>query len=424
LYLACHLKPLRDKGNAEFLGIRDQPAAAWTHRRHTAAEAMSDGDSDDGRRAAKKRKASRACDRCNSQHQPCDNAVPKCSVCVRAGTECTYNRPVRKRGPRSGYTGQNGERLWAIMLQARPEIEDIVLQALRGGTYGDTGIPNLEYYRNNDNQTELVNKFNESRLGRFLQNGESADLNLPPLDEELPLVSPFHCSDTVMSQSSNNIGLRQSNAAVQALPHQHGRRMSNSSGANSVIVNPHGAPQNPSDIYLQSEDIRRRAFNAPQDGARYQGSPALQGTGFGSDGYDLKSQISDSEAAGNMASYNSIPSVLSHSSGQENGHNEEKAGSSELETPYHSRWSVNVFPSSDSPTLLRLTSIQLLRLDSIPRDTLLNLGFAPGEGMEEDFFELCANPDPIESTPTNFADGQSEDEEAVWRRLVMRGRFV
>ncbi len=60
----------------------------------------------------------------------------------------------------------------------------------------------------------------------------------------------------------------------------------------------------------------------------------------------------------------------------------------------------------------------------MPRDTLLNLGFAPGEGMEEDFFELCANPDPIDSTPTNYTIDQDEDEEAIWRRLVMRGRFV
>ncbi|KAI0396040.1 hypothetical protein F5Y17DRAFT_152445 [Xylariaceae sp. FL0594] len=411
---------------------------------------MSDGgESEDGgssRRAAKKRKASRACDRCNSQHQPCDNASPKCGVCVRAGTDCTYNRPVRKRGPRSGYTGQNGERLWAIALRARPDIEDVVIQALRAGTYADTGVPNLEYYRNNDNQAELVGWFNESRLGRFLQHGEAAasELNLPPLDEEvplaLPLVSPFHRGNTVPNPSSrsnnnsnhnsNNIGLRQQpNPTIQALPHhqqqqQHARRMSTSSGANSVIVvnNPHGAPQNPSDIYLQSEDIRRRAFISPpppqHDAVPYRGSSALHALslGFGTvNGYNFNkthslSNNSEAMAAVGMPSYhnnsntNHIPTILPHSSGagQENEHGEAVGGSSELDTSYHSRW-----------------------LDSIPRDTLLNLGFAPGDGMEEDFFELCANPDPIDSTPTNSADGgQGEDEEDVWRRLVLRGRFT
>jgi hypothetical protein len=63
------------------------------------------------------------------------------------------------------------------------------------------------------------------------------------------------------------------------------------------------------------------------------------------------------------------------------------------------------------------------RYDSIPTDTLLNLGFTAGEGMAQDFLDLCENPDPIESAPIS-PNEQDEDEEAVWRRLVMRGRFV
>ncbi|KAI1352432.1 hypothetical protein F5Y01DRAFT_280076 [Xylaria sp. FL0043] len=367
---------------------------------------MSDGESDDARRAAKKRKASRACDRCNSQHQPCDNAVPKCSVCVRAGTECTYNRPVRKRGPRSGYTGQNGERLWAIVLQARPDIEDIVLQALRRGTYGDTGISNLEYYRNNYNQTELVNKFNESRIGRFLQHGESPDLNLPPLDQEIPLASHFEQPRTESGLRQNNGTPRQS-GPIPIQPSQP-RRMSSSSGTNSTVVNPHGAPQNPGDIYLQSEDIRRRVFDPSQDQRRpysdpsYQGSPAVPSPDFGwnSSVDDYRTHVSNVQTPANPTDLGSLPSAPLTSYRGDDG-NDGKQELRDLDSAYHSRW-----------------------FDSVPRDTLLNLGFAPGEGMEEDFFELCANPDPIDSTPTNYTADQDEDEEAIWRRLVMRGRFV
>ncbi|TGJ78697.1 hypothetical protein E0Z10_g10074 [Xylaria hypoxylon] len=315
---------------------------------------MSDGESDDGRRAAKKRKASRACDRCNSQHQPCDNATPKCSVCVRAGTDCTYNRPVRKRGPRSGYTGQNGERLWAIVLQARPDIEDIVLQALRRGTYGDTGISNLEYYGNNYNQTELVNKFNESRIARFLQNGESADLNLPPLDQEIPLASHFE------HPRSETPGARQSNGApaqpgaMSIPPNQHDRRMSSSSGTNSATVNPHGAPQNPGDIYLQSEDIRRRVFDASQDQRRpygdsnYQGSPALQGTGFRSNGsvneyHDYRTHVPDVETPTNLNDFSSLPSAPQIPYQGDDG-NDTKRQFSDLDTAYHARWQARFSP--------------------------------------------------------------------------------
>ncbi|KAI1160492.1 hypothetical protein F5B18DRAFT_506675 [Nemania serpens] len=366
---------------------------------------MSDGESDDGRRGAKKRKASRACDRCNSQHQPCDNAIPKCSVCLRAGTDCTYNRPVRKRGPRSGYTGQNGERLWAIVLQARPDIEDIVLQALRGGTYGGTGISNLEYYRNNDNQTELVNKFNESRIARFLQNGASVDLNLPPLDQTIPLLPH-------LEHPRNGTGFRHENGARGPLTlNQQDDRRSSSSGANSALANPHGAPQNPSDIYLQSEDIRRHAFDPPQEQRRsysrpsYQGSPTVQSTGFGSnnsvnDYHEYKAHASDAGTPANLTNFSSLQRAP-RTPLRGDDRDEVTREPPDIEAAYRSHW-----------------------LGSVPKDTLLNLGFALGEGMEEDFFELCANPDPIDSTPTHLSLDQDEDEEAIWRRLVMRGRFV
>jgi hypothetical protein len=42
--------------------------------------------------------------------------------------------------------------------------------------------------------------------------------------------------------------------------------------------------------------------------------------------------------------------------------------------------------------------------------------------MEEDFFDLCENPDPVEITQKRPVD-PGEDEEVVWRRLVMQGRF-
>lgn len=386
-------------------------------------EAMSDAESDDGKRSSKKRKASRACDRCNSQHQPCDNAVPKCGVCVRAGTECTYNRPVRKRGPRSGYTGQNGERLWAIVLQARPELEDIVLQVLRAGTYGNTGIPNLDYFKNNDNQTELVNWFNESRLGRYLQNGETPDLLLPPINQD---ISPL------ISQVRNDMGFAQSTTShrqpdiPKGIPARTNRSASCASVSQSCPVNPHGAPQDPGDIYIQSEDIRKRVFNpvqnhvsnysmdfsenGTQDFSLGRAASILTagrgGTPFGSngstDGYGASSRpTSERIAPERRMSVNPSVNTSQYSQQFELNHPSAIASeNSELHLDETSRW-----------------------LDSTPFDTLRNLGFTPGERMAEDFLELCENADPVDHTPAASAD-QDEDEEAVWRRLVMRGRFV
>jgi hypothetical protein len=62
------------------------------------------------------------------------------------------------------------------------------------------------------------------------------------------------------------------------------------------------------------------------------------------------------------------------------------------------------------------------RNESVPTETLLNLGFA-GDEMAQDFFDLCENPDPVGYTSPS-PNAHDEDEETVWRRLVMRGRFV
>ena len=403
---------------------------------------MSDGESDDGKRVSKKRKASRACDRCNSQHQPCDNASPKCSVCERAGTDCTYNRPVRKRGPRSGYTGQNGERLWSVVLQARPDLEDLVLQILRGGTYGSTGISNYEYFKNNENQTELVSRFNESRLGRYLQHGESPDLMLPPIDDRSPvLLHQLQPGLTPKSQSSNTA--MQINPSTPA-ENTGGSLISSASPASSVIVNPHGAPQNPGDIYITSGEIKKRPLHNNHDkhhgyvadssqtvlgGAKLQHSPIPQ-TLTQDMRYDhnftngcdnlLRQNIRDDVPLDNRA--NSKAQESTSPQAQKPGVSISRPPDQELDLSAADAFPWYVF-------VYRYRSHSELtgdRFDSAPTDTLLNLGFVPGAGMAQDFLDLCENPEPIESTPVGSVGSiqQDEDEEAVWRRLVMRGRFV
>ncbi|KAI0006768.1 hypothetical protein F4779DRAFT_620229 [Xylariaceae sp. FL0662B] len=384
---------------------------------------MSDGESDDGKRASKKRKASRACDRCNSQHQPCDNAAPKCSVCARAGTDCTYNRPVRKRGPRSGYTGQNGERLWAIVLRAKPELEDMVLQILRGGTYGNTGISNLDYFRNNDNQTELVNQFNKSRLGRYLQNGEASDLLLPPAEQHLS-PSPSQTNKTNFTQRST---CPRQPDLTGAMPTRPNRSASSVSAPHSVIATPHGAPQNPGDIYVQSEDIRRRMFQPIQSQDRgYHGEvPKESPQGVGLDRASTALTVPQTGVTP-FRSNGSIDGFGDYS------HQPNESGMMERQMSLNQPRDMSLQPQQASLTNLgRMTQENQglglgdtsRWLNSVPFDTLRNLGFAPGEGMAEDFLELCENPDPLETTP-NAPPNQNEDQEAIWRRLIMRGRFI
>ncbi|KAK8128192.1 quinic acid utilization activator [Apiospora sp. TS-2023a] len=386
---------------------------------------MSDEEAEDGR-ASKKRKASRACDRCNLQHQPCDNATPKCSVCDRAGTECTYNRPVRKRGPRTGYTAQYGERLWGLVLQANPAIEDMILRTLATGTYRDTGITNADYFRNNDNQAELVSYFTESRLGRFVQAGDLPDIrDLPPPPSSLQLgnsTSEQHTPDLILPRANGQHANSEHGATVAA------KDATPKFPQLAPIVSSHGAPQNPGEIYTQSDDIRRAALS---DFAQVDGpGPTSQTHPTDRSGWqtEMSPIVSDTTSAfarsalddsHDAASLYQCPIPMGV-----------KRNPSTFATPSASHGTPGSQSNGESSVPHRRNTETDLDFastykwyDSVPTDTLLNLGFVAGEGMAEDFFDLCENPDPVDNTemsPTAY----NEDEETVWRRLVMRGRFV
>ncbi|KAK6852533.1 hypothetical protein PG995_011084 [Apiospora arundinis] len=386
---------------------------------------MSDEEGDDGR-ASKKRKASRACDRCNLQHQPCDNATPKCSVCDRAGTECTYNRPVRKRGPRTGYTAQYGERLWGLVLQANPAIEDMILRTLATSTYRDSGIMNADYFRNNDNQTELVTYFNESRLGRFVQGGDLPDIrDLPPASSSLPL------SNSTSEQPPPGLILPQVNGQ-HANSEQGAARPTKDAGPKlsqpAPIVNSHGAPQNPGDMYIPSDDFRRVALSDFAQGDGPGSSSQAHPTAHSSWQSDPSPIVSDTTSAfarsalsdsHDIGSLYQCPIPLGV-----------KRHPSSFGTPSASHGTPGSQSNGESSVPHRRSTETDLDFastykwyDSVPTDTLLNLGFVAGEGMAEDFFDLCENPDPVDNTDMS-PSAYNEDEETVWRRLVMRGRFV
>ncbi|KAK8079999.1 hypothetical protein PG997_007817 [Apiospora hydei] len=386
---------------------------------------MSDEEAEDGR-ASKKRKASRACDRCNLQHQPCDNATPKCSVCDRAGTDCTYNRPVRKRGPRTGYTAQYGERLWGLVLQANPAIEDMILRTLATSTYRDTGIMNADYFRNNDNQAELVSYFTESRLGRFVQTGDLPEIrDLPPPPASLPL------SSSTSEQLALDLSLSQTNG--HHANSEHGATRSTKDPAPKFsqlapIASTHGAPQNPGDIYTQSDEFRRAAFSDFAQADRTGQNPHTHPTEHSSWQADPSPIVSDTTSAfGRSALDDSHDAGSLYQCPIPMG---VKRHPSNFATPSASHGTPGSQSNGESSVPHRRnteTDIDFASTykwyDSVPTDTLLNLGFVAGEGMAEDFFDLCENPDPVDNSDMS-PSASNEDEETVWRRLVMRGRFV
>ncbi|KUI68324.1 Quinic acid utilization activator [Cytospora mali] len=79
----------------------------------------------------KRKKSSRACDFCHVNHQPCDNAKPRCSYCERHNKSCLYLRPQKKRGPAQGYrsalhTLRESAAAWGAALNLIPSLGPVV----------------------------------------------------------------------------------------------------------------------------------------------------------------------------------------------------------------------------------------------------------------------------------------------------------
>ena len=61
--------------------------------------------------AVRRKRNSMACNTCNKRKARCDGQKPGCSACVRFGVVCSYDRVVKKRGPKAGYLAGLKQRL-------------------------------------------------------------------------------------------------------------------------------------------------------------------------------------------------------------------------------------------------------------------------------------------------------------------------
>jgi hypothetical protein len=72
-----------------------------------------------------------SCDFCHVNHQPCDNAKPRCGYCERHNKSCLYLRPQKKRGPAQGYrsalhTLRESAAAWGAALNLIPSLGPVV----------------------------------------------------------------------------------------------------------------------------------------------------------------------------------------------------------------------------------------------------------------------------------------------------------
>ncbi|KAB8227808.1 putative C6 transcription factor [Aspergillus alliaceus] len=87
-------------------------------------------------RAPRRKRVSRACDRCRSKKDKCDGLRPACSACQASGQTCSYDPHAKKRGLPEGYV-RGLEKLWALSICNIEGFEDTML-ALLGTTTEST----------------------------------------------------------------------------------------------------------------------------------------------------------------------------------------------------------------------------------------------------------------------------------------------
>ncbi|KAJ5761846.1 uncharacterized protein N7511_005228 [Penicillium nucicola] len=80
-------------------------------------------------KAPRRKRVSRACDRCRSKKDKCDGIRPACSACRASGQACSYDPHAKKRGLPEGYV-RGLEKLWALSICNIDGFEDTMLAML------------------------------------------------------------------------------------------------------------------------------------------------------------------------------------------------------------------------------------------------------------------------------------------------------
>ncbi|KAJ5159251.1 uncharacterized protein N7500_008902 [Penicillium coprophilum] len=88
-------------------------------------------------KAPRRKRVSRACDRCRSKKDKCDGNRPTCSACQASGQSCSYDPHAKKRGLPEGYV-RGLEKLWALSICNIEGFEDTML-AMLGNTAESAG---------------------------------------------------------------------------------------------------------------------------------------------------------------------------------------------------------------------------------------------------------------------------------------------
>ncbi|KAL3470068.1 fungal-specific transcription factor domain-containing protein [Aspergillus californicus] len=206
-------------------------------------------------KAPRRKRVSRACDRCRSKKDKCDGLRPSCSACLASGQTCSYDPHAKKRGLPEGYV-RGLEKLWALAVCNIDGFEDTMLSLL-GTTAESAGRRNrlMSIWTDDGASETLHESWKTSRLYNGLEKllSSNSDTSSPhssgkrTRDEQIPLFGDtagewgfrIDRSSTPLSQDAPRVVEPTSPRAKRARLSVHSRQMPCTSSVHSIQLPPH-----------------------------------------------------------------------------------------------------------------------------------------------------------------------------------------
>ncbi|KAJ4421818.1 hypothetical protein N0V82_003517 [Gnomoniopsis sp. IMI 355080] len=321
----------------------------------------------------KRKKSSRACDFCHVNHQPCDNAKPRCSYCERHNKSCLYLRPQKKRGPAQGYrsalhTLRESAAAWGAALNLIPSLGPVV----EGYLKQPEGRRLVKAIKDPTQQEFFIQAWQQSGVFKtFFPDEASASASATAsasASGNRPSAIPDAAAATSIPTASPSI----------PLPHQP--LSSNTSSLTSAPATGISPPRPP----------------VPQL------SQASQPHGLSITPFD----------SSNPFGFVPPPPSSSHDGGASSSRPRQTSSSSRNK------------PRQESISLSDIVAKDAARSSLGFSQTLGSLGFAPNETLE-DFLDMTFNPEPMETPPVEQDPvlGSEQDQRAYYE-LLMGRRFT
>ncbi|EEQ85295.1 hypothetical protein RJZ56_001316 [Blastomyces dermatitidis] len=154
---------------------------------------------------SKRKRVSKACDRCRGKKYRCDGQRPACVACRESGHDCSYDPTAKKRGLPEGYV-RGLEKLWALSISNIAGLEEGILEMLGSKEAESSRRQWLVSLWNNERASERLHDIWKSSelyasVEELLLNPGLTITGTPRMEEDRGGIEPEHSLSDIASDS-------------------------------------------------------------------------------------------------------------------------------------------------------------------------------------------------------------------------------